>query len=703
MLLVLAQASDRQSPPIFDRVAPWIQAGLLLLFLILMTGVVIWVLLQLARASKGPAGDAEPPSAPPSGTPDRPVVEAPLSDRVGPAPGPGLEPGRVVPAERHPSGADHLEAAAKARVSSEELEALRDRVQAELDDYELFESLGRGGMGAVFRARQVKLDREVAIKVLLPPPGEVEGWSERFQREAQALARLVHPGIVSVHDFGQGEDLAWIVMELVDGADLRQMLEEGRLPQAEALAIVPALCGALQYAHDQGVVHRDIKPENVLFDRFGGVKLVDFGLAKLSGDDGALQLTRTDQAMGTPRYMAPEQLERPREVDHRADLFSLGVIFYEMLTGHVPAGVVEPPSRVAGVDAGIDDVVLSALEREPGRRPQSAADIERQLKGVRDGEGARVARETPVDHGQSSVSEVDEMEAAPRPWSAPSLLRSFDWPDLVALLAYPVSVIAALVSRFEGDGIDRAMGRFERGLRDFDATLSSTSAVPHDSVFIHQWAMASSLLLLAVPVFSILLWAFQRWTKAQPGPAPYRFLCYVPLIRVGVVSLFVCVSWGLGVLALRGAPRASTEVAVLVSLLLSAAFCQRGALQARWSRATRQTLLYGAWAAASIGGLTMLLAWLGAGGSVGAESLVPLAPMLVLGVVSVLLYRAGRLHLATVAMGAAGALALALRSALPTILGQSLSGPRILVGASLLAALMISVISAAGSAPRERS
>ncbi|MGB0330610.1 MAG: serine/threonine-protein kinase, partial [Planctomycetota bacterium] len=319
-------------------------------------------------------------------------VEAPLSDRVEPAPGRGLEPGRVIPAERHPSGADHLEAAAKARVSSEELEALRDRVRAELDDYELLESLGRGGMGAVFRARQMKLDREVAIKVLLPPSGEVEGWSERFQREAQALARLVHPGIVTVHDFGQGEDLAWIVMELVDGADLRQMLEEGRLPEAEALAIVPALCEALQYAHDQGVVHRDIKPENVLFDRFGRVKLVDFGLAKLSGDAGSPQLTRTDQAMGTPRYMAPEQLERPREVDHRADLFSLGVVFYEMLTGHVPAGVVEPPSQVAGVDAGIDGVVLSTLEREPDRRPQSAADIERQLMGFNDGEGTGAAQ-----------------------------------------------------------------------------------------------------------------------------------------------------------------------------------------------------------------------------------------------------------------------------------------------------------------------
>lgn len=605
-----------------------------------------------------------------------------------------------------PPGAGLLADAAE-RIPAADLEDLRVRVQSQLVDYELMESLGRGGMGAVFRARQVKLDRQVAIKVLLPPPGEVEGWSERFQREAQALARLVHPGIVSVHDFGQVEDLAWIVMELVDGADLRQMLADGRLPQAEALAIVPALCEALQYAHDQGVVHRDIKPENVLFDRFGGVKLVDFGLAKLSGDAGSLQLTRTHQAMGTPRYMAPEQLERPREVDHRADLFSLGVIFYEMLTGHVPAGVVEPPSRVAGVDAGIDDVVLSALEREPGRRPQSAADIERQLKGVQDGEGTRVARETPVDHGRSSVSEVDEMEAAPRPWSAPSLLRSFDWPDLVALLAFPVSVIAALVSRFEGDGIDRAMTRFDNGLRGFDAILSSSHPINPDSVFIHQWAMAASLLLLAVPAFSILLWAFQRWAKAEPGPAPYRFLCYVPLMRVGVVSLFACVSWGLGVLALRGAPRASTEVAVLVSLLLSTAFCQRGALQACWSRATRQTLLWAAWAAASTGGLTMLLVCLADDRGVGLESPVPLAPMLVLGVVSVLLYRAGRLHLATVAMGAAGALTLALRSALPTVYGTVFGlpsgGTRIMVGVSLLAALMISVISAAGSAPRERS
>jgi hypothetical protein len=174
-----------------------------------------------------------------------------------------------------------------------------------------------------------------------------------------------------------------------------------------------------------------------------------------------------------------------------------------------------------------------------------------------------------------------------------------------------------------------------------------------------------------------------------------------------VVSLFVCVSWGLGVLALRGAPRASTEVAVLVSLLLSTAFCQRGALQARWSRATRRTLLFGAWAAASTGGLTMLLVCLADDRGVGLESPVPLAPMLVLGVVSVLLYRAGRLHLATVAMGAAGALTLALRSALPTVYGTVFglpsSGTRIMVGASLLAALMISVISAAGSAPRKRS
>jgi serine/threonine protein kinase len=283
----------------------------------------------------------------------------------------------------HDTPAEHLAEAADAAsaLDTDDLVQLRARLGACLPDYELGACLGRGGMGAVFRAVQRRLDREVAIKVLLPPPGEVAGWTERFEREARTLARLSHPGIVAVHDFGSKGDLVWIVMELVEGTNLRELMGDGRLEPAEALAIVPAICEALQYAHDNGVVHRDIKPENVLLDTTGRVKLVDFGLAKLQ-NNGDPHLTRTDQAMGTPRYMAPEQIEHPLEVDHRADIFSLGVVFYEMLTGQVPAGVIEPPSRKVKVDVRLDEVVLRALEREPARRYQRASEIETGIRAA---------------------------------------------------------------------------------------------------------------------------------------------------------------------------------------------------------------------------------------------------------------------------------------------------------------------------------
>ena len=607
-------------------------------------------------------------------------------------------------------GADLLADAAE-RIPAADLEALRLRVQSQLPDYELMESLGRGGMGAVFRARQVKLDREVAIKVLLPPPGEVEGWSERFQREAQALARLVHPGIVTVHDFGQGEDLAWIVMELVDGADLRQMLDEGRLPQAEALAIVPALCEALQYAHDQGVVHRDIKPENVLFDRFGGVKLVDFGLAKLSGDAGGLQLTRTDQAMGTPRYMAPEQLERPRDVDHRADLFSLGVVFYEMLTGHVPAGVVEPPSRIAGVDPGIDDVVLGALEREPDRRPQSAADIERGLKGI--GQGAALAATGAADRGGDHRTESSdgasagsptglaagavpaselEGEQGARPWSPPTLLGSFDVPDLVTLLAVPFSFLSVAVSQSGSLWLEMDQG----GGVDVDV-IERPQAV-------HSWALAASICMLAIPLSSVLLWAYQRRLRATSGEAPRGFLNHLPLVRVGIVACVVGVVWLLGVVALGHYPRAGSEVLAMTAILFSTTFSRRGALRPLWDSDARRMALFATWALAVTAGVMITTAgfssWVG--GEVESPFLLP--PMGLLLVASVLLYRSGRMHLATVAMGAAAAITLALRTTLPQVgqqvMGLSTAEVRRIVGVTLLSILFTAAVSVTASAPR---
>ncbi|HSH17684.1 MAG TPA: serine/threonine-protein kinase, partial [Verrucomicrobiae bacterium] len=213
-------------------------------------------------------------------------------------------------------------------------------------------------------------------------------FAERFNREARALARLSHPHIVAVHEFGQTNGLNFFLMEYVDGVNLRQLQQRERLSPRDALQIIPQICDALQYAHDEGVVHRDIKPENVLVDRKGRVKIADFGLAKIMGrDNEALRLTAEGQIMGTPHYMAPEQLERPLAVDHRADIYSLGVVFYEMLTGDLPLGKFPPPSSRAHragvqVDVRLDEIVLRALENDPERRYQKASEVKQRLDAV---------------------------------------------------------------------------------------------------------------------------------------------------------------------------------------------------------------------------------------------------------------------------------------------------------------------------------
>src|SRR5208282_1896348 len=238
---------------------------------------------------------------------------------------------------------------------------------------EILELIGQGGMGAVYKARQPALDRFVALKILAPRSGGDQDFAERFTREARALARLSHPNIVGVYDFGRAElplgqdaqqrvpttPVHYFIMEYVDGPNLRQVEQAGKLPPREALEIIPQICAALQFAHDEGIVHRDIKPENVLLDKKGRVKIADFGLAKILGREPQdFHLTGAGQVMGTPNYMAPEQVEHPQSVDHRADIYSLGVVFYEMLTGELPLGKFAPPSRKVQVDVRLDDVVL---------------------------------------------------------------------------------------------------------------------------------------------------------------------------------------------------------------------------------------------------------------------------------------------------------------------------------------------------------
>ncbi len=236
--------------------------------------------------------------------------------------------------------------------------------------------LGKGGMGAVYKARQPVLDRIVALKILPPEAAGGPGFAERFNREARALARLNHPNIVAVYEFGQVNGMPFFIMEFVDGLNLRQLEQAGKLTAREALQIVPQICEALQFAHDEGIVHRDIKPENILLDKKGRVKIADFGIAKILGREQDISLTDTKGAIGTPHYMAPEQMENPGSVDHRADIFSLGVVFYEMLTGELPLGKFSPPSsRKIEVDVRLDDVVLRSLEKEPARRYQQASQV----------------------------------------------------------------------------------------------------------------------------------------------------------------------------------------------------------------------------------------------------------------------------------------------------------------------------------------
>lgn len=247
---------------------------------------------------------------------------------------------------------------------------------------EILQLIGRGGMGAVYKARQNGLERVVALKILPPQMSADASFAERFAREARALARLNHSNIVSVFDLGRSGPLYYFLMEFVDGVNLRQMLKRGALAPREALALMHQVCEAIEYAHGEGVIHRDIKPENILVDPRGRVKIADFGLAKLLGPAQTAQLTQAGQVMGSFHYMAPEQFEKPLEVDHRADIYALGVVLYEMLTGELPLGRFELPSKRAAVDSQHDELILRALERNPERRFAQASDLRTQLEAI---------------------------------------------------------------------------------------------------------------------------------------------------------------------------------------------------------------------------------------------------------------------------------------------------------------------------------
>src|SRR4051812_13817402 len=260
--------------------------------------------------------------------------------------------------------------------------------------YHILDRIAAGGMGEVFRARDAVLDREVAIKVLHRSLAGDQGFVERFRREARAAAGISHPNIVNVHDWGAVDGIYYMVMEYVRGRALRDLVNaEGRLAPAQAAEVLRQTLLALDHAHRRGIVHRDMKPENILVTAEGVVKVADFGLARAYADG---RQTQAGTVTGTVQYLAPEQI-RGEPADPRSDLYSLGIVGYELMTGRLPFTgetamaiaykhlsdrVPTPSALVAEIPAEIDAFVASATERDRELRPESAGEMRRDLEDI---------------------------------------------------------------------------------------------------------------------------------------------------------------------------------------------------------------------------------------------------------------------------------------------------------------------------------
>ena len=260
-----------------------------------------------------------------------------------------------------------------------------EELAAELPGFELVEVIGRGGAGVVWKATERVLNRDVAVKLLHNVDRDI-GFVSRFHREARIMAQLTHPNIITLYGFGRTRsNHCYLVMEMVRGLDLGSIMTRGPLEVSDALSITAEVCSALKHAHEAGFMHRDIKPGNVLLDRNGHAKVGDFGLARLSNPTDTASITRHGWMVGTPHYVAPEQARGDGLEDHRADIYSVGVILYQMLTGELPRGVFRPPSAKRKLDRRLDDIVLRALQEAPADRYQSVDEFSADLQPVREG------------------------------------------------------------------------------------------------------------------------------------------------------------------------------------------------------------------------------------------------------------------------------------------------------------------------------
>jgi len=313
-----------------------------------------------------------------------------------------------------------------------------------LPEYEIKKLLGSGGMGAVYKGRQKSLDRPVAIKILSATLDESDqGFAERFKNEARALAKLKHPCIVGVYDFGTAADgLLYIVMEFIDGTDVAKMIaKEGRLHTDHAMAITAHVCDALAYAHGRGIIHRDIKPANIMVAYDGNVKVADFGLAKMthSVDSG---LTQSGMAMGTLHYMAPECLTLGTSADHRADIYAVGVMLYQMLTGKLPKGLFKLPSlQIKGLDPRYDGIIAKALREDREARYQSILEMRADLDGILTQPILKI--ESPNDYPPAVASRAETEEESS--WTPDAEVEKSKSSPLLTAMALLVVLAVAFV------------------------------------------------------------------------------------------------------------------------------------------------------------------------------------------------------------------------------------------------------------------
>lgn len=265
-----------------------------------------------------------------------------------------------------------------------------------LGDFRLVGKLGAGGMGTVYKAIQLSKNRTVALKVMSKELAQQPGFLERFQREARAMGRLNHPNIVRCFVAGESHGFVYLAMELAEGGSVGARLEKlGKFPLADAAFVAKSCAAALEYAHGQNLIHRDVKPDNLLIAKSGAIQLADLGLAKVTDEDADQSLTRTGVGIGTPLYAAPEQVRSAKDVDARCDLYSLGCVFYHLLTGRPPftapdflglikakeAGVYASASQVAkGIPASIDRLLAKLLAKVPDHRFASATEFLQEIE-----------------------------------------------------------------------------------------------------------------------------------------------------------------------------------------------------------------------------------------------------------------------------------------------------------------------------------